>query len=431
MFKSIACHLNILSILTASFACAETVTIRSGNGSVGTRDSFISFLLGPDASDFSSPLTVTDFANAQTGPAAYIPTPGPCQVCGPNFHWASQLPSDPKAQWVGTNATAGTVQGNTALYAQSFQITDVVSSATLVLHYAVDDALFGVYVNGISVCKNQIITTTNNFSQEQTVTCNDVGPALRLGTNYLYLDDVNDGGAVAGVIYSATFTTAQPLALPDIAVGDVWTTGFFVINTGSQAAQFTIQFFDNSGNSLPFPLSGGTMSTLTDSVPGQGANYYEASAPGMPLLVGWGLFNGNPSLAVQAVFRKTSGNGQFDEAAITSSSGSLEFVVPFDASTLTGTNVPLYTAIAIANLDPNTSANVSCVARDPQGFTIPNAVSVPTLNPRGHWSDYFFPALTGKRGTIDCTANTPISAVAFRFIGAVNSIFSSLPVISK
>ncbi len=111
--------------------------------------------------------------------------------------------------------------------------------------------------------------------------------------------------------------------------------------------------------------------------------------------------------------------------------GTLEFVVPFDASTLTGTNVPLYTAIAIANLDPNNSANASCIARDSQGVTIPNAVSVPTLNPRGHWSDYLFPALTGKRGTIDCRANTAISAIAFRFIGTTNSIFSSLPVVSK
>jgi hypothetical protein len=81
--------------------------------------------------------------------------------------------------------------------------------------------------------------------------------------------------------------------------------------------------------------------------------------------------------------------------------------------------------------DRQSSTNVSCIARDPQGVTIPNAISVPLLNPHGHWSDYLFPALTGGRGTIDCTANTAISAVAFRFIGTTSSIFSSLPVLNK
>ncbi len=51
------------------------------------------------------------------------------------------------------------------------------------------------------------------------------------------------------------------------------------------------------------------------------------------------------------------------------------------------------------------------------------------LPPKGHWAGYLFPALTGKRGTIDCSAGTLIAATALRFIGT--NAFSSLPVIDK
>jgi hypothetical protein len=109
--------------------------------------------------------------------------------------------------------------------------------------------------------------------------------------------------------------------------------------------------------------------------------------------------------------------------------GYSSFRIPFDATTFTAANAPFYTGFAISNLNPSASAHVTCVARDQGGTVIPNAVTIPTLNPLGHWGDYLFPALAGKRGTLDCSADTLVSAIAFRFIGT--SAFSSLPVIVK
>ena len=417
MFKSIACYVGVLSLFTATIASAETVTVRSGNGN-GNTDSFVSFLIGSLGFDFSLPLPASAFSSAQTGPAAFI--------VSPNALWIAGLAADPAAHWIGTNVIAGTAQGNTGLYAQSFQINSTFTSATLTLNYAVDDHMGGVYLKGNAICANIIVNDLTNSTAQHTFTCTDAGPALHNGTNWLYIDAGNGGGA-AGLLYSATITTTEGAILPHIAAGDVWTTDFFVINTGSQAAQFTLQFFDDFGNSLALPLPGGPTSTLAASVPPQGMNYYEASAPSSPLLLGWGLFTADSSVAVHAAFRTVTADGQLDEAAILSSPGTLEFIVPFDDSTIAGENVPLYTAIAIANTDPNNSANVVCVARDQSGVTIPNAVSVPPLNPLGHWSGYLFPVLNGVRGTIDCSASTSVSAVAFRFFGAT---FSSLPVLN-
>jgi len=128
---------------------------------------------------------------------------------------------------------------------------------------------------------------------------------------------------------------------------------------------------------------------------------------------------------VQALFRNDS-NGLYFEAAVPSSSGSHEFLLPFDATTFAGNGQPFYTGFAIANLD-QTSATVSCIARDSAGSVIANGVPVPALSPLGHWANYQFPALTGQRGTIDCSSNTNIAGIALRFIGT--NAFSSLPVV--
>ena len=120
-------------------------------------------------------------------------------------------------------------------------------------------------------------------------------------------------------------------------------------------------------------------------------------------------------------------SGAFYEAAVPSTPGSKEFLIPFDATAFSATGQPLVTGFAIANLDA-TGANVTCIARDPNGTVIQNAIAIPALAPLGHWADYRFPALNGQRGTIDCVSNTKVSATALRFLG---SAFSSLPVVTK
>src|SRR6266478_6193272 len=74
MFKFIVQYTCIV-YLSALVASAESVTVRSGNGSILGRDSSISFLIGPASTDFASPFTPMDFANAQNGLGAYILLP--------------------------------------------------------------------------------------------------------------------------------------------------------------------------------------------------------------------------------------------------------------------------------------------------------------------------------------------------------------------
>lgn len=219
-------------------------------------------------------------------------------------------------------------------------------------------------------------------------------------------------------------------ALPHIAVGDVWVTGFYLINNGSQPATATLRFYDDTGQPLSIPITGvGTSNSLTDNLNANGSSYYEAGTPQFGLRGGWALVNASPSVTVQALFRADNGGGNYTEAAVPSSAGGHGFLIPFDATTFTPTGASLFTGIGVANMDSTTQANITCVTRDSLGATIPNAFTIPTLNPLGHFAGYNFPDLAGRRGTIECTSNTNIAALALRAIGGGNA-FSSLPVIT-
>jgi len=237
---------------------------------------------------------------------------------------------------------------------------------------------------------------------------------------------------VAGVTFVVNQSSTVPSspangALAHFAAGGTWTTGIFVVNNGAQPAHFSIAFLGDNGNPVALPFSSGSTSTLSGTVPGNGSAYYEAGNSQIALSAGWGQITADPSIIVQALFRNNA-NGTYYEAAVPSSAGSREFLIPFDATTFAANGAPFYTGFAVANLD-QAAGNVTCLARDSSGNVIPSAIPSFRLNSLGHWANYLFPALAGMRGTIDCIADANIAATAFRFIGS--NAFSSLPVVTS
>jgi hypothetical protein len=201
------------------------------------------------------------------------------------------------------------------------------------------------------------------------------------------------------------------------------------LNTGAASAPFSIAFYDNNGLPVSLPFSGGSTSVLAGNVAARGSAYFEASNPNLPniqVISAWGRVTADPSIVVQAIFRRNVSQ-VFYEAAVSSTLGYSAFIVPFDATTFADANLPFYTGFAVANMDPALPAVVTCVTRDSNGVIIPNAVNVPQLAPLGHWAEFLFPALTGKRGTINCTSNRTVGTTPLRFIGIDG--FSTLPVI--
>ncbi len=72
MFKGFGAAALVLALAGGRLSKAETVVLRSGNGSIGGNDTLISMLAGPADTNFAAAFTPSDFAAADIGPAAFI-----------------------------------------------------------------------------------------------------------------------------------------------------------------------------------------------------------------------------------------------------------------------------------------------------------------------------------------------------------------------
>jgi hypothetical protein len=272
-------------------------------------------------------------------------------------------------------------------------------------------------------------------AQDLSVSVNPLGLLAQSAPyeGFIHIRDNNTGYGSADL--TVHLSIAGNFTLPHFAANGVLATGFYVVNNSAAAATYILSFFDDSGKPVGLPIPGqGNQSSVTGTLQANGSAYIEVGDPSQPQVGGSVRIGGDPTISVQSLFRvhyqdNILGN-RFYEAAVPATVGSKEFLTPFDATKFAPTNDQTFTGIAIANLDSGSTATVVCVARDPSGNVIPNAVTVPALPPLGHWAGFNFPALLGSRGTLDCTGSTTIGAIALHSYSTSGAL-TSLPVILK
>jgi hypothetical protein len=89
----------------------------------------------------------------------------------PNSAYIAALPSDPSAKWLGATSEKAAVS---ALYAIPFTVSDPqISSAVLDQHYAVDNAVNGVFINGSRISGN---SHDGDYHSEFRFLRDDIGP---------------------------------------------------------------------------------------------------------------------------------------------------------------------------------------------------------------------------------------------------------------
>jgi hypothetical protein len=294
---------------------------------------------------------------------------------------------------------------------------------------------FTLTVNGTGFTSRSVVQWNGNplattFISSTQLTA--IVPASLISSLLVASVTVTDNGQTT---FTISFQTTPPVTLPvtptgglaHFAVGQNWTTGIFIVNTGNSTANYGISFYDDNGNPVSLPFSTGAASRLTGSLAPFASTYIEAANANAALVSGWGQISADATIAIQSLFRSTLNNVRY-EAAVNSSAGTRAFLMPFDATNF-APGVPLYTGLAIANLDASNPATITCTPRVSGGTVIPGGVAIPTIRPLGHWAGFQFPSLSGQRGTLDCTSSTNVSVVALRFIGT--DTFSSLPVINR
>jgi hypothetical protein len=253
--------------------------------------------------------------------------------------------------------------------------------------------------------------------------------------------DAPGGGQISalGIRYTpaGTLTTIPTLAnvgvtggsLTHVAVGNGWETTFVLANTGANAAQAQLKFFDDGGNpvslALTSPQTGttSTASSVTQSIAAGASLWVQSSAPGMALLTGSAQLTTTGNISGYAIYRFNS-NGQ--EAVVpleTRNAGS--YLLAFDNTNGTATG------IAISAVSPQT-ISVPVILRDDTGMQIGTG-SIP-LAANGHHSQMLttlFAAAAGIRGTVefDTPAGAHISVLGIRSSPA--QTFATLPPLAK
>lgn len=264
----------------------------------------------------------------------------------------------------------------------------------------------------------------------------DTGPAVSALLNKpeaIVVDSTGGNSYVAdnanNVIRQFTNTVISGV-LPHFAAGGSFVTGFYLFNkSATQASNYTITFYNDAGNLVSLPISGGgTSSSVTGTIPALGAAYVEVGNISSATPVGGSAtVAASASVVTQALIRHLSTAGIYYEASVPSTNGNLEVESSFDFTTFTPTGAQIYTGLGVANLDAAATATVTCTARDSSGNPVANAIPTMTIPPLGHTQGYNYTALFGLRGTLDCVSTTKTGMIALRFLG--NDAFSAFPII--
>jgi hypothetical protein len=217
--------------------------------------------------------------------------------------------------------------------------------------------------------------------------------------------------------------TPQPPAtktISHIADGGGWKTTIILVNTDTKPAQYSVNFWDQSGAALAIPLVSGFPS---GTIPPGSSQTIETAGTGTNTLVGWAEVLSSQQIGGTAIFRDVTNT---QEAAVPLlAAGGSKLYLPFDSHFGFG--------VAMANSNVTTDAQVTMIMRDEQGNVIPmtfdGSTAITSLALARHSHQQFGPrplnATTGIRGVIEFDSpSVPIFGLGIRAVN--NQAFTSI-----
>jgi hypothetical protein len=229
------------------------------------------------------------------------------------------------------------------------------------------------------------------------------------------------------------FTSIEALAgvpsgiktIPHVADGGGWRMTFLLVNTDTQAANFTLSFAGDGGNPLVLPLGAdGTTSSVTGTIQPGAIRIIKSTGTAAKLSTGWGSLSVTGAIGGTAIFaHETPGQPDSEAAVPFSRTASKHLYMPYDYS-------PGYsTGIALTNPDPNHPATVMVSILDDKGHAPAHPTMVYNVPANGHKSlvlGDLFPGIAGTRGSVSLTSDVPLFGLGIRANGLA---FTSLKVI--
>ena len=233
----------------------------------------------------------------------------------------------------------------------------------------------------------------------------------------------------------ATFTTLAPLlqsaasagAFTHVVNGAGWKTSFLLVNTGSHAASFTLNFRADDSTAWTLPLgSDGNKSSVTGTLGPGLIKVLQSDGSGASVQDGWAALSSTGNITGMAIFSTaTKSEAPLETSEPVNFGGATELYLPFDQ---TSSSVEKATGIALVNAN-STAATVNVVFAQANGQqTAPKqTITVPA---NGHFAGVLadlFPLTQGTKGVAYLVSNVPLMGIGIQF---EDQAYMSIPLLA-
>jgi len=208
--------------------------------------------------------------------------------------------------------------------------------------------------------------------------------------------------------------------LPHVADGNGFDTLILLINTGTADANYSLQFFNQSGAQVTYQLDP-SQSGMTGTIHAGSQAIVRTAGSGTSTNLGWGQLTAPASVQGMLIYQQQASPTSFQEGSAPLTSPSTHFFVPFDN---TGGST---TSIGFVNPSPSQAAIVNLTVRYASGGT--DNVPAFNMNPLQQIANpvtTIWANTAGQRGMIEVNAFVPIGLVAFRFQGSAFTLVDTI-----
>lgn len=239
----------------------------------------------------------------------------------------------------------------------------------------------------------------------------------------------NTGGAFTSLptleVPLTSPATEQTRVISQVADGSGWKTTITLVNLDTVPADYTVRFWRQDGVALQVPLNtGGALDTIQGTIPVGGTRVIETLGGTTALVQGWAQLTTTRNVNGLAVFRQRVDGRPDQEAAVTLTTPTTKFAMPFDNTT------DFVTSMALVNTSATLGSTVTVVIRDESGAQIGSDVI--SLGGRAYLPFALtsrFASTLGRRGTVEFSSTSLITGLGLRFNSG--GAFTSFPVSVK
>ncbi|HTM52040.1 MAG TPA: choice-of-anchor V domain-containing protein [Bryobacteraceae bacterium] len=348
------------------------------------------------------------------------------------------------AELISSQAVSGTAVFRDQTLGQEAAVPLLVSGGSrLMLPFDTGGLALGVALANPSANQDAVVTRTLRNGAGQVISTDSLTVAKHGHTSFLLSNSSTKPEDQRGVVEFSSpqpiyalgirssggaFTSIEALGqveaknkvISHIANGARWKTTIILVNTDSAAAQFTVNFWKDDGSAFSVSLvGGGTVASVTGTIPAGGSTTIETDGLAAELTTGWAEVLSAQAIGGAAIFRDQTLRQEAGVPLL--ANGGTRLLLPFQSGTDLG--------VALANASASQDAGITRTLRNEQGQLI---LSDALMQPRRAHSAFLLANPSSKpedqRGVVEFSSSVEFFSLGIR---GNNGAFTSVRALSK